>query len=181
MSKIIVLSSSLNPKSRSRIMAREGLARLEETEGVEVEYIDLAEACLPPCDGGAAYGHEKTGAFKKQMMSAQGYLIATPVYNYDVNSTLKNAIELTGRDVWTNKVAAFMCAAGGHGSYMSVMAVANSLMLDFRTIIVPRFVYATGGDFEDGRVTNDEIATRIDGVVADLTRFTNALAPKPAE
>ena len=60
-----------------------------------------------------------------------------------------SAIELAGRNL-TDKVVGFLCASGGDRSYMSVMAVANSLMLDFRTIIVPRFVYAAGDDIPDG-------------------------------
>jgi FMN reductase len=38
-----------------------------------------------------------------------------------------------------NKVVGFLCAAGGKSSYMSVMRLANSLMLDFRCLIIPHF------------------------------------------
>ena len=103
-----------------------------------------------------------------------------PVYNFDINAAAKNAIELAGRQL-ENKVAGFLCSAGGQKSYMSVMAVANSLMLDFRTVILPRFVYATGEDFEGdgepgeairGRVTRfgDEflqLATAVAGIESD--------------
>ncbi len=82
-----------------------------------------------------------------------------PIYNYDVNAAAKNLIELTGR-AWTNKVVAFLCAAGGQGSYMSVMPLANSLMLDFRCVIVPRFVYATGEHFDDDGRIDDSITRR---------------------
>ena len=75
-----------------------------------------------------------------------GIVVATPIYNYDASAAAKNLVELTGR-AWQNKVVGFLCAAGGDGSYMSIMALANSLMLDFRCVIVPRFVYATGGAF----------------------------------
>ena len=34
-------------------------------------------------------------------------------------------IELTG-SAWENKIVAFLCAAGGHASYMSVMAYATA-------------------------------------------------------
>ena len=44
---------------------------------------------------------------------------------------------------------------------MSVMAVANSLMLDFRTIILPRFVYAGKGDISDSGELNPDIRERI--------------------
>ena len=70
-------------------------------------------------------------------------IVAAPVYNYDVSASAKNMIELTG-NAWEDKMVGFLCAAGGMSSYMSVMAYANSLMLDFRCVIIPRFVYATG-------------------------------------
>jgi FMN reductase len=79
-------------------------------------------------------------------------------------------IELTG-DAWENKVVGFLCAAAGMSSYMSIMSLANSLMLDFRSVIVPRFVYATGKAFTEGRVTDAEILRRI----ADLARATTRL------
>ena len=67
---------------------------------------------------------------------------------YDLNAAAKNFIELTGR-AWTNKVVGFICAAGGKGSYMSVTSFMNSLMLDFRCIIIPRFVYTDASGFDD--------------------------------
>ena len=44
---------------------------------------------------------------------------------------------------------------------MSIIGLANSLMLDFRCIILPRFVYATGDDFDGSRITGPEIQSRL--------------------
>lgn len=41
------------------------------------------------------------------------------------------------------------------------MSVANSLMLDFRIIIVPRFVYATGDTSSGGDVKDPEVKRRV--------------------
>jgi hypothetical protein len=60
-------------------------------------------------------------------------------------------------------------------SYMSVMAYANSLMLDFRCVIIPRFVYATGDDFDDEGIAEAKIVQRVEQVAAELLRFTTAL------
>ena len=82
-------------------------------------------------------------------------------------------MELTGKGAWENKTVAFLNAAGGHSSYMSVMAVANSLMLDFRCVIVPRFVYATPADFDDQGISNDALRDRVSEcalATAELTR-----------
>jgi len=166
---LLVISCSLNPGSRSRIMAK---AALEDLEGAEL--VDLAETELPLCDGGAAYGHENVAMLAQKISTAKGILVATPIYNYDVNAALKNLIELTGRH-WTGKVVGFLCAAGGDGSYMSVMAVANSLMLDFRAVIVPRFVYATGAHFEGPEIADADLRHRISSLASDLTAFSSAL------
>ena len=83
-------------------------------------------------------------------------------------------LELTG-SAWEDKVVAFLCAAGGMSSYMSVMAFASSLMLDFRSVIIPRFVYATGDAFHGDKLTDNKVQKRIEHVVAELVRFTKAL------
>ena len=71
---------------------------------------------------------------------------------------------------------AMMCAAGGQGSYMAPMQVANSLMLDFRCVIVPRFVYATGEDFEGDGSPAESIAARVDQLADELLRIGTALS-----
>jgi hypothetical protein len=58
---------------------------------------------------------------------------------------------------------------------MSVMSLANSLMLDFRCVIVPRFVYATGSAFQDGAISNGKVGKRIDELATELVRFAKAL------
>jgi FMN reductase len=64
---------------------------------------------------------------------------------------------------------------------MSVMSFANSLMLDFRCIIIPRFVYAVGADFGDDRqptmhVASAEIQQRIQDLTTNAVRMSEALA-----
>jgi hypothetical protein len=55
------------------------------------------------------------------------------------------------------------------------MAYANSLMLDFRCVIVPRFAFATGDAFDGERIADKKITLRIEQVADDLIRFTKAL------
>ena len=169
----LIVSCSLNPDSKSRIMAKAALESLESKKA-SVELIDLADLKPPICDGGAAYGDPAAQELAAKVEAADGILIATPIYNYDVNAAAKNLIELTGR-AWTEKIAGFLCAAGGQGSYMSVMALASSLMLDFRTIIIPRFVYATGDQFQGNEISHEDLGERIEQLVDELLRFTSAL------
>src|SRR5437588_9731003 len=173
MASYLVVSTSGNPDSNSRRMGRIAFKHLEKAK-VSSVWLDISGLNLPLCDADACYTQPGAKKVSKAIEEADGILIATPVYNYDVSAATKNMVELTG-NAWEDKVVAFLCAAGGMSSYMSVMAFANSLMLDFRSVIVPRFVYATGDAFNDGKLIDGKVQKRIEQVVAELVRFTKAL------
>ena len=132
----LVISCSLNPDSRSKILAESVRDNIKNISA-DVSFLDLAEEDIPFCDGAEAYSKPITEKLVESINKADGIVLCVPIYNYDINAAAKNLIELTGRN-WFGKVVGFACAAGGQGSYMSIMSVANSLMLDFRCHIVPR-------------------------------------------
>ena len=138
------------------------------------EWLDISKLDVPLCDADACYSHPAAQNLTAAVERADGIIVATPVYNYDVAAAAKNMVELTG-SVWEDKVVGFLCAAGGMGSYMSVMSFANSLMLDFRCLIIPRFVYATGDSFDGDSLADTKVAKRIEQVVAELVRVTKGV------
>lgn len=173
--KYAVISCSLNPTSKSRVLARASADEFERS-GLVADFVDLSEMALPMCDGGAAYGDANAVRLKEQLRDVDGFVVATPIYNFDANAAGKNMIEMTGRDVWTEKVVGFLCVAGGAASYMSIMAMANRLMLDFRTVVVPRFVYAMGSDFgEAGTLQTVAVAERVARLTREVIRFAEGL------
>ena len=173
MPKYLVISTSGNTDSNSRRMGRVAFAHLQKQK-VDCEWIDISEMELPLCDADQCYLNASAKKLAQSVEAADGMIIAAPVYNYDVSAAAKNMIELTG-SAWEDKVVGFLCAAGGTTSYMSVMAYANSLMLDFRTVIIPRFVYATGDAFDGDKLVDKKVEKRIEQVADDLIRFTAAL------
>lgn len=173
--KILLISTSLNARSRSRVLA----VRAQEfcaAAGAETSLVDLQELSLPLSGTEGSYDHAEAVALAERIREADAVLVATPIYNYDTNAACKNVIELTG-DAWENKVVGFLCAAGGHGSFMSIMSLANSLMLDFRCVIVPRFVYVTGSAVRDGAIADPEIETRVERLCSETMRIARALKP----
>ena len=172
--RIALVSGSLNPESLSRQMAQHAEKALQAL-GADVDFIDLQQIQLPICDGDSAYSDPEVERTRSRIEAAKGILIAAPVYNFYLNAAVKNLIELTG-SAWEDKAVGFLNAAGGYSSYMSVMSIANSLMLDFRCVIVPRFVYAVGSAFRDGAVSDGKVAKRIDEVAGELVRFASRLA-----
>jgi FMN reductase len=173
MPKYLVVSTSGNPDSNSRRMGRIAFGHLQKAK-VTCEWLDISELDLPLCDADACYTQPAAQKLNASIEAADAILIATPVYNFDVSAAAKNMVELTGSS-WEDKVVGFLCAAGGTNSYMSVMAFANSLMLDFRCVIIPRFVYATGDAFDGDNLKDQKIGKRIEEAAADLIRFGQAL------
>src|SRR5437773_10556935 len=169
----LVLSTSGNPDSNSRRMAQIAFDWLKKAK-LNCEWLDISKLDLPLCDADACYNHPAAQNLTAAVENADGIIVATPVYNYDVAAAAKNLVELTG-SAWEEKVVGFLCAAGGMSSYMSVMAFANSLMLDFRSVIIPRFVYATGRAFEGDELKDKEVGERIEELADELIRFTKAL------
>lgn len=176
--KLIVISCSLHPQSRSYVLAQQAVANLAAL-GVQAPLYDLRDLDLPICDATAAYEAPDARKIITAIDEATAVLIAVPIYNYDVNAAAKNLLEL-GLRAWNNKIVGFLCAAGGRASYMSVMGMANNLMLDFRCLIVPRFVYATGDDFADDRqphmsIRSDTIRERIQKLAETTTSLMQAI------
>lgn len=169
---ILVISTSLSSDSNSRKLAE----RAAKLLGDCCTYVDLRDYPMPLCGSDSSFGDANARKMAEMISAASCVLLAVPIYNYDVSAAAKNIIELSGK-AWQSKIVGFMCAAGGKSSYMSVMSVANSLMLDFRCLIIPRFVYADGTSFDDFSITDAEVEKRLNGLLEDAKRLSEALTP----
>ena len=162
---VLIVATSMSSKSRSRQLARLAADKLGAS-GVPATLLDLSEIVLPFGGSAAGWSDPNVARLRVQTMAATHVLFAVPVYNYDVNAVAKNYIELMGEDALGGKTVGFLISAGGNGSYMSVMPFANSLMLDFRCWIVPRFVYVSK-DLENGKLP-EALEERLEGLLQDL-------------
>ncbi len=170
---ILILSCSLNPDSGSHRLAAAAAEAASARDSAH-ELVDLREWDLPICDGNECYNHPSVEPMSQKVKTAKAVLIASPVYNYDLNAAAKNVVELTGR-AWLEKPVGMLCMASGHGSYMSPIGLANSLMLDFRCHIVPRFVYATSDDFTEDHAPSPVLGGRIRQLVEASVDLADAL------
>ena len=141
----------------------------------KLEFFDLQENPLPMCDGDKCYDLPEVIDFRDKIDKANGIIMAIPIYNFNVSSGAKNIVELGGKKLY-DKNFGFLCAAGGKNSYMSVMGLANSLMIDYRCYIIPKFVYAIKKDFDDTKVTDSDIKERIKELGNEMIRITKALS-----
>lgn len=170
----LVISCSLSPTSHSALMANRLVNELREV-GDETELVDLRDVSLPFCDGNADYDDTNVAMLSAKIEAAHAVALAMPIYNYDVGGAARNLIAMTGSS-WKEQIVGLLGAAGGRSSYMSLMPIGNSLMLDFRCIILPRFVYATRQSFGNGKLINAAIQERLARLAGDMHHFASCLS-----
>ena len=173
--KYLVLSSNLNADSSTAEVAR-AVAGSMTGSGVHVDLLDLSSVEMPWCDGRVCYTDPRTSGLTARVAAADGIVVCSPVYNYTFNAALQNFIELTDQ-AWVGKTVGFACTAGGPASYMAIMSCANALMLDYRCVIVPRFVYVTRDSFTDRKLTDKDVVTRLQALGHTVVSMAQALAP----
>src|SRR2546428_9869884 len=146
MPKYRVVSTSGNPDSNSRRMGRVAFAYLQKRK-VDCSWIDISELDVPLCDADKCYLNPAAQKLNKAIETADGILIAAPVYNYDVAAAAKNMIELTGSS-WEEKVVGVLCAAGGNSSFMAVVGYGHSLIPEFSNVVIPPIGYSDRDAFK---------------------------------
>ena len=177
---VLVVSTALRPGSKTAAVAQM-VSSVCRARGGQSTVLDLAETVLPMCDGNACYRDAGVQAATAQVRAASAIVMCFPVYNHQANAAAKNFVEVTN-DGWDRKVVGVVATGGTDRSYLAPLSLANSLMVDHRCVVVPRFVFVTPLNYSsDGALAPDgEIASRI----ADLSRELTHLAahwPVPAE
>lgn len=145
--KIAIINSNLSPGGNPAVLAAT-LATLFAEAHHEVTSLHLGDLSLPACDGRLCYQNAATISLTEVLAAVDAIVLVSPIYNYDLNAAAKNLIELTGNS-WRGKAVGLVCLAGGHRGYLAPLAFLNSLAIDYRCLVSPRYVYVTRADLED--------------------------------
>ncbi len=172
--KIAILNSNLSPGGKSAHLA-DTLASLFAESGHEAKVFNLGELDLPACDGSTCYKNEKTISLTAALADTEAIVLISPIYNYDLNAAAKNLIELTGNS-WKGKAVGLVVTAGADRSYLSPLAFMNSLSIDYRCLVSPRYVYVTREDFTpEGTLSRDSpVVPRLHFLAAELPVLAEA-------
>jgi FMN reductase len=180
--KFTVIATSLDPESRSAWLCALA-ARQLAAQGHDVTHLDLRAAPLPPFDNvqgpGGCYDHPNTARYHRAIAEADGVLLGVPVYTWGLGSGARTLVELTGstdaqrglHGAWFDKPVTFLVSGGLDHGYLSHGAFAFGLMVDFRCVVNPHFVYATSAHWDAPQVPGPWLAERLERTVrraADL-------------
>ncbi|GAA0522084.1 NADPH-dependent FMN reductase [Deinococcus depolymerans] len=174
--KFTVLSTSLDPESRSAWLCALAAAQLR-AQGHEVTFLDLRTDPLPPFDNvqgpGGCYAHPNAARYHAAVAGADGVFLGVPVYNWGLGSGARALVELTGSSdaarglhgAWFDKPVTFLVSGGLDHGYLSHGAFAFGLMVDFRCVVNPHFVYATSAHWDAPEVPGEWLRARLSRTV----------------
>lgn len=154
--KTLIISSSLNPDSHSFLLCKKAQELLEE-QGVQTQLIDLRGKDL-------RHSYQERSPDMQEIhdaiASADNLIFGLAVHCYSINDSLKSLID-TSFPESHHKFYGILCAAGGEKSYLATQHLTQILQNEQRMIQLPRVVYATKKDFEQGRIKNTNILDRL--------------------
>ena len=169
---ILVISTSLSSDSRSRALAYFAY-KYAKSSGYKAEFVDLRDYPLPMCDGDMSFSDENAATLADKISGASAIVLAGAVYTYSLGASTKNLIDMTGA-AWKTKPVGLIVTGGGRSSYMSATSLANSLMLDHRCPIVPRYVYGDSKGFEEENIAED-LQRRLEELIDTVKHWGDVL------
>ena len=163
---ILLISFSINPKSKSYKVIKNAYNYLESIH-IDSEFIDMRNHKLPFYDGTDEVLNDKTiKKLSNIFNNAEKIIIASPIYNYDVNAVLKNFIDLLSVMRYRHKpnkkqLIGVIGAMGNKKSFTSLFPSLTNLQFSFGLYLVPKIVMCTPEDFDEKEEINIDLQKRI--------------------
>jgi chromate reductase len=185
---LLVFAGSARRDSINKKLAA-AAAKQAEALGAEVHFVDLADYPMPLYDGDLeAEGFPPmVSAFRERMITADGFLIASPEYNGSLTPLLKNTIDWISRPqegvaeglvAFRGKVAALVATSPGALGGLRGLGHLRTILSGIGTHVIPGDV-AIGNGFqafdEDGAITDKGAAARLQATLESLVHTAGAL------
>jgi len=168
---LLGIVGSVSADSRTRTAVEVALDAAADRHDVETEVLHLADYDLATADGRGIdnYEGDTAEALELVVVEADAYVVGTPVYRGSYGrGALKNLLDMVPRGQWQGDVAPSSNAAVGlvatGATDHHFLAVDQELRPSVRVLRRAHgrgATYASGDDFEDGELVDEEIRERL--------------------
>jgi NAD(P)H-dependent FMN reductase len=172
--RIVGLAGSLRTTSATRMAVRCALLGAEE-DGADAQLLDLAAYDLP------FLGREKERAamnaverFLADLRAADGIILGSPEMHGSISGVLKNALDLTSRELFEGKMLGLIGVAGGRMGASETLSHLRAIGRSLHAWVVPTQVSIAAADeaFDSrGEPANVEIGERLKSVGRQVAHF----------
>ena len=171
MPKVLIIQGSLNPQSKTAVVASEAEKILNSYDEVECQTLDLRSFDMQFCDGRKLtdYNPDTQKAFE-MVNEADGFIIGMPVYCYSVSGPLKNLIDITSLAM-EKKVAGILCTTGSSMSFLASSDLVKILAYESNVLSVQPVVCTSYEDFKDGKLENRKVKEKLKSMIRVLLNY----------
>ena len=159
----------------------------EEATTVTTSLLHLGDYRISFADGRPLSAFtDDTEAVVQQVMAADMYLIATPIFRASYTAALKNLLDLVPVEGLMGKVCGLVGMGASDHHYLAVDTQLRPVLAWFGAHLVPGGVYLQSRHFQDGQLADPEAIAGLKALVNGIISMHRAsaqsggmLGPKP--
>lgn len=174
---IVGISGNITRPSKTRALVEAISLAVGERHGLPSRVIDLVD--LGPSLGtSTSLGGLDAAAQANiaDILAADLLVVGTPIFKGSYSGLLKHLFDLLDPASLAGKTVILAATGGSDRHTLAIEHQLRPLLGFFMTHTVPTGIYATSGDFIDGRPASAAFRSRLDLAIADVDRlFTPAL------
>jgi FMN reductase len=173
---IVVLVGSATPPGRTQTMAGTLAEALRGHADVTADLIDLANVAFEAADGRPVEKHHPTiaGAVGK-IASADGLVIASPVYRATYTGVLKNFLDIVPFEALRDKPVGLAVLAASQHHYLGVDTALRGIVAWYGAIAAPTSVYLTNSDFDEQKQLTPRARGELESLSATMVSLATIL------
>ncbi|HET7580992.1 MAG TPA: NAD(P)H-dependent oxidoreductase [Bacillales bacterium] len=167
--KLLGLSGSLTPRSKTLIAIEKAAEFAQYDSSVETEIISLRDFDIQFCDGRdpALYQGDTKQVIEK-IEEADALIVGSPIYRGSYSGALKNVFDLIPNDALKGKVVGLIATGGTYHHFLAIEHQLKPLLGFFRAHIVPGSVYAHNHHYSDKTLVDSDVLQRLQDLGEDI-------------
>ncbi|WP_373894256.1 NADPH-dependent FMN reductase [Virgibacillus natechei] len=175
--KIIGISGSI-VGSKTKITVEKVLHHIKVRHpGIDVEVVDLKKYQLEFCDGRALTEYMgDTALILRKILSADAFIIGTPIFQASIPGALKNLFDLLPIDAISNKAVGIVSTAGSAKHHLVVEHQLKPILSYMKAMTLPQYVFIEEKYFNEKKEIWDErILSRLKKLADDVVYMSTRL------
>ena len=175
--KVIGIAGSV-VGSKTRIAVEQVLNKMNgEHQELKTELIDLSDYELVFSDGRDYRDYSgDTKTVLEKIMSADAYIIGTPIFQASIPGALKNLFDLLPNEAFRDKVAGIVATAGSSKHYLVPEHQLKPILSYMKAVILPKYVFVEEKNYYQKEIVDEDAIFRLNQLADDLVHGINVFS-----
>ncbi|MDQ0352170.1 FMN reductase [Alkalibacillus filiformis] len=170
----VVLINGTVVGSKTKALLGEVESQLKQFSAIkEIEYIHLEDYQLEFADGRSKEQYaDETQSVINRIEDADGYIVATPIFQGSIPGALKNLFDLISPKAMKYKPVAILANGGTIQHHLVIENQLKPILDYFRCLITPNYVYTYSGHFSiNNELIEHDVKERINELVRVFSHY----------